>query len=202
MSFTAVLDANVLWPAALRCTLVRAAIARLYRAVWTRRILEEMANALVREGRAPRERMDRTVQLMLNRVPHTLVEGYEGLIPAMLCHPKDRHVLAAAVRANAGTIVTFNGKDFPPESRQPYCIAVHTPDEFLLHLWELSPETMVRIIEEQAAALNAPQMTGRQVIEGMRNLVPHFSANVLRSGFLGDDIGEAGSLRERQASYR
>ncbi|WP_206069184.1 PIN domain-containing protein [Kocuria sp. KD4] len=42
-----------------------------------------------------------------------LVENYESLVPAMTNDPKDRHVLAAAVRSRAELIVTSNQKDFP-----------------------------------------------------------------------------------------
>ena len=50
----------------------------------------------------------------------------------MTNHPKDRHVLAAAVRANAEVIVTFNLNDFAEPALKPYDIAPIHPDEFLL----------------------------------------------------------------------
>lgn len=202
MSFIALLDANVLWPAALRCLLVRAAIAQLYRPVWTQQILDEMADSLIREGRATQDRIDRTVRLMLDHVPHALVDGYEPLIPAMACDPGDRHVLAAAVRANVGTIVTFNGKHFPAASRESYHIAIHTPDEFLLDLWDLSSDTMARILREQAAELRDPPMSARQVVEAMRGIVPRFAKTVLESGLSDDeDFERAASIQERSEAY-
>ena len=45
--------------------------------------------------------------------PAASVVGYEPLIDSMTCDPGDRHVLAAAVHAKAGAIVTFNDVDFP-----------------------------------------------------------------------------------------
>lgn len=48
-----------------------------------------------------------------------MVKDYEGLIPAMTNHEKDRHVLAAAVRANAELVVTDNKKDFPLSAVKP-----------------------------------------------------------------------------------
>lgn len=74
-------------------------------------------------------------------------------------HPKDRHVLAAAVTAGAETIVTFNLKDFRTQhTAQAQVRAVH-PDAFLADLYALYPEHMVAIIGAQAAAL---AMHGRQ----------------------------------------
>lgn len=38
----------------------------------------------------------------------------------MTCDEKDRHVLVAAVHARAEVLVTFNVRDFPPESTSDY----------------------------------------------------------------------------------
>ena len=51
MAFPALLDACVLVPAALRDTLLRAADAYLYRALWSEDILTEVARVLVRDLR-------------------------------------------------------------------------------------------------------------------------------------------------------
>jgi len=180
--YTAVLDANVLWPAALRCTLIRAGIAGLYRPVWSRQILDEMAATLQREGRVRQQRIERTVRLMEQALPRALVEGYQDLIPVMQNDPGDRHVLAAAVRAGAGTIVTFNGRHFSAESRNPYSIDVHTPDEFLLDLWDLNSAVIAAVLQEQAAQLRNPPMTAAEVVLGLGTLAPEFSRTVLEAG--------------------
>ena len=49
-------------------------------------------------------------------VPDCLVTGFEELIDSLeLPDPEDRHILAAAIRSQAGVIVTYNVKDFPEE---------------------------------------------------------------------------------------
>ena len=88
--------------------------------------------------------------------PEAWVEGYEELIPAMTNHPKDRHVLAAAVRCNAEIIVTYNRKDFPRASLDPCSITVMGPGEFLRGLLELDREALVDTLERQAASINRP----------------------------------------------
>ena len=69
---------------------------------------------------------------------------------------KDRHVLAAAVRANAAAIVTNNVKDFPPASTAPYRIAVVTADEFLIDQLDFEPGVVMRVLEQQSAAHRRP----------------------------------------------
>jgi len=50
---------------------------------------------------------------MNSAVPDSLVTGYEQLVEFLeLKDADDRHVLAAAIRSNADSIVTFNQKDF------------------------------------------------------------------------------------------
>ncbi|WP_216594092.1 PIN domain-containing protein [Kocuria marina] len=66
-----------------------------------------------------------------------MVENYESLVPAMTNDPKDRHVLAAAVRSRAELIVTSNQKDFPATALKPYDVAVRSPDDLLLDQLDL-----------------------------------------------------------------
>jgi len=99
------------------------------------------------------------------------VEGYEHLIPVMNNHPKDRHVLAAAVRANAEVIVTYNLKDFPRAALEPYNITAQGPAEFLNDLLELDRAAIMQTLEQQAAAIDK---TFDYLLSRLRINVPGF----------------------------
>ena len=105
-------------------------------------------------------------------------------MPDMTNHPKDHHVLAAAVRANADTIVTFNQKDFSEASRAPYAIEVHTPDEFLSELWKGDEYAVARILTQQAAALKSPPHTVLELLHALGRRTPNFVRDVLHSDIL------------------
>ena len=68
---------------------------------------------------------------MATYFPDARVTGYEKLIGSMTNHPKDRHVLAAAVAGRADVLVTENLKDFPPGSVAHLEITVAGQDDFL-----------------------------------------------------------------------
>ncbi|MDI5939670.1 PIN domain-containing protein [Micromonospora sp. PTRAS2] len=112
MAFSALLDTCVLYPAHLCDTLLRLAEVAAYRPLWSEGILTELGRNLVGRG-IPEERVHRRVTQMREAFPDAMVGGYESLIDGMTNDPKDRHVLAAAVRANAEVLVTFNIADFP-----------------------------------------------------------------------------------------
>jgi predicted nucleic acid-binding protein len=185
VAFVAVIDANVLWSAALRDTLVRAALAGLYRPVWSEEILAEAERSLKRERPdLDPARLERTFQLLRAALPEACVDGYQTLTPTMRNDPKDRHVLAAAVYAGAETIVTFNLRDFPPEACAPFNIEAQHPDEFLCHLWDLSRETMAAVLHRQAEPLRDPPRTPHELVEQLGELVPGFAQISLTSGLL------------------
>jgi predicted nucleic acid-binding protein len=154
----ALLDANALWSAPVRDTLLRTAEQDLYRPAWTRQILDEMLRSLLaRRPDLDPARLERTVDLMLAHFPDALVEDYEDLIPAMRNDPGDRHVLAAAVRAGASLLVTWNISHFPAAACDPYGVEVRTPDEFLVELWDASPHDLRDVLYRQAAQLARPR---------------------------------------------
>jgi len=92
--------------------------------------------------------------------PDCLVTGYRELIPALtLPDPNDRHVLAAAIRAGAGAIVTFNLKDFPPEALQSYGVEAQHPDEFVMDLLDLDHRKVCAAARNQRRNLKKPAQT-------------------------------------------
>lgn len=167
MSFNATYDACVLHPAGLRDLLVRLAMTGLFRAKWSNDILTEMVESVIR--RHPdleTSDLDRTRKLMCEAVPDSLTTGYHELIEGLdLPDPDDRHVLAAAIRSGSQIIVTENTRDFPEQVLDTYSIEAQTPDVFVLHLVELSPATVARVVQQQAAALARPPLSVPEVMD-------------------------------------
>ena len=94
----------------------------------------------------------------------------------MTNNPKDRHVLAAAVAAEAQVIVTLNLKDFPPKALVPYHVEAQHPDAFLTHLFHLDPARMQEAIEMHVRKLRNPTKTFSQVLDTLAQHVPTFAA--------------------------
>lgn len=160
-SFTVVYDACVLYPAPLRDFLMHLAMADLFRAKWTDEIHEEwMRSVLAARKDLTRHQLERTRNLMNKHVRDCLVTGYQQLIPAIvLPDENDRHVVAAAVRAGADTIVTFNLKDFPAAELAKYDIAAQHPDDFIVQQIGLSPPLVCRAARRHRASLKNPPKT-------------------------------------------
>ncbi len=165
-SFTAVYDACVLYPAALRDLLLHLAVSDLFRARWSNDIHEEwIRNVLQDRPDLPRERLLRTRDLMNTHVRGCVVQGYHSLIDALtLPDPDDRHVLAAAIVAGADIIVTYNLKDFPTDALAPYEIEAQHPDTFTRHLIDLDPNAVLRAVREQRANLTRPTYTVNELL--------------------------------------
>jgi predicted nucleic acid-binding protein len=155
--FSAVLDANVLYPFSLRDTLLRLAELELYTPLWSALILEEMTRNLV-EHRITADQAARIETAMRAAFEEAEVDADEidRLEPAMTNDPKDRHVLAAAVAADSELIVTLDLEGFPPAACEPLGVEAIHPDDFLLDLHDLNPEAVRAALEQQAADLNPP----------------------------------------------
>ncbi|MCL2716193.1 MAG: PIN domain-containing protein [Alphaproteobacteria bacterium] len=107
--FTVVLDANVLYGQRIRSLLMELAVSDMFRPRWTQEIHREWMVAVSERTGIKVERLERTRRAMDAAAPDALVTGYEHFIPLLsLPDPDDRHVLAAAIRAKASAIVTFN----------------------------------------------------------------------------------------------
>ena len=157
-TLTALYDSCVLYPAPLRDLLVRLGGTGLFRARWTNQIHEEwIRNVLENRSDLSRERLERTRDLMNGHIFDSLVTNYEDLIPSLLLpDADDRHVVAAAIRARADVIVTFNLKDFPACALSLYNIEAQHPDIFIQHLLDLDEVLVCATIRQQRLDLKKP----------------------------------------------
>lgn len=129
----AVLDANVLLPFTLRDTLLRIAAEGIFQLRWSDQILDEMDRNLVDMGFMSSEKGARLRRKMVTYFPESGVSNYQSLLSGLHGDPKDRHVVAAALKSRAGVIVTANLRDFVP---LPEGLVAMSPDQFLSDLFE------------------------------------------------------------------
>ena len=154
----ALLDANVLYSAAMRDVLMMLAIFGVYSPHWTHQIHEEwLRNVLLNRPDVSRTRLENTRELMDSRFPAALVSGYEHWIEQLtLRDTNDRHVLAAAIQSRSSVIVTFNLKDFPRRELDSWDIIAQNPDDFLVSLWPQSSTNILAALANQRARLKNP----------------------------------------------
>lgn len=160
-SYTALLDANVLYPAPVRDLLLQLAVTDVYKARWTADIHHEwIENLLENEPHRNRAKVERTRDLMDKATRDALVTGYEGLIPSLqLPDANDRHVLAAAIVGRCDVIVTSNLKDFPEEALKPFEIDAQHPDNFLCNHLNLAQGLFCSCIQKVRRRLKNPPYT-------------------------------------------
>jgi len=175
----ALLDANVLYPAALRDVLVTLGAFNAYAPRWTSQIHEEwIRNIVLNRPDANRTRLEDTRRLMDAHIPNALVEGFEARIETLsLPDPDDRHVLAAAIEAGAQILVTFNRKDFPRVEMDKWNIQVQSPDEFTCALFALNSQLVIAAMQDQRARLKNPPLSAQQFVGNLRlQRLPQFAA--------------------------
>lgn len=155
--FTALLDTSVLWPSLQRDALLSFAVEWLFRPTWSSTILDELAyqeeKKLVRRGadrHEARQRAANLIKAMRTAFDDAEVQGWEPLEGSYgLPDANDEHVVAAAVVAGAGMIVTHNLKDFPRD-RVPASIDMQSPAEFAHNTVSLNPPAALCAIEAMA----------------------------------------------------
>jgi predicted nucleic acid-binding protein len=146
-NFTVIYDANIFFGALRRSLMIHLAQAGIFRARWTKDIHEEwMGNLRKRLLDIRIEDLQRIRGLVDDAVPDCLVRNYQAIAKGLeLPDPNDTHVLAAAIKAGAQVIVTFNKRDFPSAILEEYDIEAQHPDDFILYQKE---ENLGLVIEK------------------------------------------------------
>ncbi|MCC6743113.1 MAG: PIN domain-containing protein [Acidobacteria bacterium] len=180
-NFTALFDANVLYPAPVRDLLMWLATTDLFRARWTDEIHEEwIRNLLENRSDLTREQLERTRRMMDEHVDDCLITGYEALIDALVLPDlDDRHVLAAAIVGRADVIVTKNLADFPEAALAPFGIEAQHPDEFITHIIDLAPARVCTAVRACHQNLKNPPKTVDEYLDTLlRQEMPHAVAAI------------------------
>jgi predicted nucleic acid-binding protein len=180
--FTAILDANVLYPAPLRDYLLNLADLELYKPKWTAEIQEEwIRNLLINRPDLKRKTLKKACNAMDEAFPDANISNYEELIVSLsLPDEKDRHVLAAAIRGNADVIVTFNLKDFPATYLRKYDIEVQHPDKFITNLISLDKAKSLEAINIQVENLKNPPRSKEEVMQTLQKCGLQKSISLLK----------------------
>jgi predicted nucleic acid-binding protein len=175
--YAVVLDACVLAPMPLCDTLLRLAEhPAFYRPLWSEEILREVGDVMEKKlGYSPAQR-ERRISAMRKAFPEAIVQIPTKLDSFECPDEGDRHILAAAVRGQANTIVTQNIKHFPDECLSEYEILCQTPDDFLVHQFHLNPPLISEKLDQQAAVIHE---TKSDLIIRLQGLTPQF-AELLR----------------------
>ena len=142
-----VLDANVLATFTVADLLLRLAEApRAFRPFWTDTILEEVRRTqIVRLGWPPEIAASFAAAIRAH-FPEALITGHEALLPQCANEPKDRHVLACAIKAEADIILTYNLADFPPSALAPHGVRAMHPAAFLRDIREHDGERIRQVL--------------------------------------------------------
>lgn len=175
MAFSAFLDADVLFPVGLRDSLLWIAHFEVYSPRWSADVLDEMRrNILETHKHVSAKDLDEMIGDMRAAFPEAEVTGYQKLIDVMPINEHDRHVLAAAVVAKAGVLVTNNVKDFPAAECGEFGVEVQSADEFLLHALSLEPFVVHEALSRQASIKRKPTMSVSDVLTHLEQTAPTF----------------------------
>ena len=176
--FTATLDTSVLWPSLQRDFLFSLAVEGAYRPTWSSAILDELEFheevKLVRRGIPIAEAASRAATLiaaMRREFADAEVEGWEPLEGTFgLPDPDDEHVVAAAVIAGAGAIVTENLKDFPA-AKIPPGMQVLSAREFAKNTVALNPRHALAAVQEIASRSGryGAALTVEEILDTLRD---------------------------------
>lgn len=183
--FTALLDANVLYPAPIRDMLLHLADMDLYRPKWTDKIHEErIGNLLLKRTDLKKESLLSARAAMNNAFPDANINQYESLMPNLSLPDKDdRHILAAAIKEKVDLIVTFNIKDFPAATIKEFDIEVQHPDIFVSSLIQLNGSKAKQAFLNQVRNLKNPPKTVEETLSTLSNAGLTNSASKLKALF-------------------
>lgn len=174
--YTAFIDACTLASALRRNLLLTLAEAEFFRVRWSVPVLDETERAIATilgdKGYPPDDARDRAARArwaMETAFEEAVVDDFQNLLSVCggLPDPDDMHVLAAALKTQAATIVTENVKDFPDRALAPLNIEARTADAFIADTIPLDPGRAVAAIRTMRLRFKRPEKTAEILLQDM-----------------------------------
>ena len=164
--------------------LLTLADAGLFEPMWSDAIMQEAARNLPKVWKtATVSQISAFLDVVNDAYPYAQVpdwrEHMEGL---ELPDPDDCHVLAAAIAADASSIVTLNLVDFPPAAVSRYGIGVEHPDTFLCRMYDSAPQTAGPAIRRMIENKKHPPRTLAEEYVGLDKVGLHIFARRIVAG--------------------
>lgn len=175
-------DANILFPRVLRDYVLYAMAHQLIRVRWSREILHEAVEHLIDKVEGFDDAAgERLVSAMNGTFPHSQVdltaEAMAAVADFTLIDEDDRHVIAAAVAADATILCSDDRKGFPPEVMEALGIEWVTSDAMLCTLVEEAPETMLKVHRSAVSRLRGA--TDASTIAALRGAKAERTADLM-----------------------
>jgi predicted nucleic acid-binding protein len=180
-------DSNVLYSRTLRDYLLYAAEQEIVNVNWSQTILDEVTEHLVANLSSFTDASaEALVTALAEAFPDALVEptgtDYALLTGLVLPDEDDRHVIAAALAADARIICTSNVRHFPTVLTSQFGMVVATPDELFTQLIYNHMPQMVAA--HRAAVNNFNHATDESTITALRRAGAPKTASLM-AGALG-----------------
>lgn len=170
------LDACVLAPAASCDLLLRLAeTPRLYVPQWSKDILAEVRRTHTEKLGWPADLADSWQQQVRASFPEAMVGGFEKLVEVCENDPKDRHVLATAIKAKVELIVTSNLRHFPKAALEPWGISATHPSNYLITLYSMDAGV---VVSKLSAIAQRRKMTPEAALARIGRSLPAFARHV------------------------
>lgn len=150
--FPVILDANVLAESSVSDLFLRLSEEpRLLIPRWTEMIWDETRRTLIDKLGWNVERADRRILAARDAFPEAMVTDFESYIARCENDPRDRHILAAAIRSGTEAIVTMNVRHFKREHLEPWGVTAVHPGDYLKVLYDLDEGVVVSVLHQMAA---------------------------------------------------
>jgi hypothetical protein len=162
----AVLDACVLIRNGVRDFLLWVAEAGVFSPVWSDNVHDEWMRNRKAKFNDSDEAIAHARAQMETAFPGANFEpDPQILLTLRLPDPDDVHVVAAAVAAEANTIVTYNAADFPDETLARFGLHKETPDAFCSRIFPETQSDFIQGVRLHRASLKKPRYESEAYLE-------------------------------------